>query len=112
MSNSAERVEVTPSGGNVFADLGLPNADELLVKSRLVIRIRQIIEDRRLTQEEAARLVGIDQPKISALMRGRLAGYSTDRLLGFLQRLGDDVDIVLRPSQEAVGHVQVTIAAG
>jgi predicted XRE-type DNA-binding protein len=89
--------EHTVSSGNVFADLGLPNADELLAKSNLVIQITRLIEERGLTQAEAAEVLGVDQPKVSALVRGRLAGFSMERLYRFLNALGSDVDIVVRP---------------
>ena len=89
--------EHTVSSGNVFADLGLPNADELLAKSTLVIQITRLIEARGLTQAEAAEVLGVDQPKVSALVRGRLTGFSMERLCRFLNALGSDVDIVVRP---------------
>ena len=89
--------EHTVSSGNVFADLDLPNADELLAKSNLVIQITRLIEERGLTQAEAAEVLGVDQPKVSALVRGRLAGFSMERLYRFLNALGSDVDIVVRP---------------
>jgi len=76
------------SGGNVFADLGLPNAEERLAKAELARQIDQIIKRKRLTQERAARILGISQPKVSALLRGRLAGFSMDRLLKLLITLG------------------------
>lgn len=88
--------EVTSSTGNVFEDLDLPEADTALAKAKLAAGISRIIEDRHLTQTEAAELLGVDQPKISALARGRLSGFSTERLLRFLNALGQDVDIVIR----------------
>jgi predicted XRE-type DNA-binding protein len=90
-------ISVEESSGNVFADLGLKNPDELLAKAELVQRICDIIAERKLTQVAAAKLLGIDQPKISALMRGKLGGFSTDRLFRFLNALGRDVEIVVRP---------------
>ena len=86
------------SSGNVFADLGLKNPEELLAKAELVQRICDIIAERRLTQVKAAEVLGIDQPKISALMRGKLDGFSTDRLFRFPNALGSDVEIVIRPA--------------
>ncbi len=83
--------------GNVFADLGLPNADELLAKAELAIRITDILRRRRLTQVQAAEILGVDQPKVSALIRGRLAGFSIERLLRFLLLLGADVAITIQP---------------
>ena len=76
------------SSGNVFADLGLPNAEDRLAKAELARKINEIIGKRRLTQVEAAELLGVDQPKISALARGRLEGFSLERLMRFLNVLG------------------------
>ena len=97
-------IAVERSSGNVFADLGLKNAEELLAKAELVQRISDIIAERKLTQVRAAKLLGIDQPKVSALLRGKLDAFSTDRLFRFLNALGRDVEIVIRPArQEGVG---------
>lgn len=81
--------------GNVFADLDLPDADEMLAKAGLASAIQDVIERRGLTQLEAARVMGIDQPKVSKITRGRLKEFSTERLLNLLVRLGVDVDIVI-----------------
>src|SRR5438445_9971070 len=89
------REPIEESSGNVFADLGLKNPEELLAKAELVQRICDIIAERKLTQTRAAAVLGIDQPKISALMRGKLDGFSLDRLFRFLNALGRDVDIVI-----------------
>ena len=83
--------------GNVFSDLGLANADELLAKAELAIRITDILRRRRLTQVQAAEILGVDQPKVSALIRGRIAGFSIERLLRFLLLLGVDVAITIKP---------------
>ena len=79
----AEEIKVQKSSGNVFADLGLANPDELLVKAELARKISKIITQKNITQVEAAELLGIDQPKISALMKGKLSGFSTERLFRF-----------------------------
>ncbi len=102
-------ISVTPSSGNVFADLGLPEPEEELAKAKLASRIRQIVKERRLTQVAAAALIGIDQPKVSALLNGRLANFSSDRLMRLLTALGQDVDIVLRdkPRSRERGVVRV-----
>jgi predicted XRE-type DNA-binding protein len=97
----SEDIKVTRSSGNVFADLGLPDADHLLAKADLAIEISSIIEDRGLTQAEAAEIMGVDQPKVSALVRGRLDGFSMERLYRFLNALGRDVEIVVRPTPES-----------
>lgn len=104
-----EKIEVHSSTGNVFADLGLPNSDELLIKAELVHQISESISARQLTQTEAAEILGVDQPKISALMRGKLSGFSTERLFRFLNALGNNVEIRivanLEPNIQAQTHV-------
>jgi predicted XRE-type DNA-binding protein len=93
-------VSIEESSGNVFADLGLKNPEELLAKAQLVQRVADIISERKLTQARAAKLLGIDQPKVSALLTGKLEGFSTDRLFRFLNALGRDVEIVIRPARK------------
>jgi predicted XRE-type DNA-binding protein len=102
-------ITVTPGSGNVFADLGFAEPGEELAKAKLASRIRQIIKDRRLTQVAAATLMGVDQPKVSALLNGRLANFSSERLMRLLTALGQDVDIVLRakPRNRERGKVRV-----
>lgn len=92
-------VLIEESSGNVFVDLGLKHPEELLAKAELVQRITTIIAERKLTQVRAAKLLGIDQPKVSALLRGKLDGFSTDRLFRFLNALGSNVDIFIRPTR-------------
>lgn len=87
------------SSGNVFADLGFSDADDMLAKADLAIKIAGILRKRRLTQVQAAAVLGVDQPKVSALIRGRLAGFSIERLLRFLLLLGADVSITIKPRQ-------------
>jgi predicted XRE-type DNA-binding protein len=96
--SAADEIEVTQSSGNVFADLGLPDADELYAKSLLSILIARTIRDRGITQTEAARLLGTTQPKISDLFRGRLSGFSLERLFRFLNALGKSVRIQVSES--------------
>ncbi len=93
------QIAVAESSGNVFADLGFEHPEEMLAKAQLVQRICDIIADRKLTQAKAASLLGIDQPKISALMRGKLDGFSIDRLFRFLNALDRDIEIVIRPAR-------------
>jgi predicted XRE-type DNA-binding protein len=102
-------IPVTPSSGNVFADLGLPEPEEELTKAQLASHIRQVIQRRRLNQVAAAALMGIDQPKVSALLNGRLANFSTDRLMRLLTALGQDVEIVVKdkPSSLDKGRIRV-----
>jgi predicted XRE-type DNA-binding protein len=96
----SEEIKVQASSGNVFADLGLANADELLIKAELVRQISNSIDAKSLTQTEAAKLLGIDQPKVSALLNGKLSGFSTERLFKFLNALGSDVEIRVIPTQQ------------
>jgi predicted XRE-type DNA-binding protein len=88
--------EFTPSSGNVFADLKLPHADDLLAKAELAAKIIAEIRHRRLTQAQAAEILGIDQPKISALKQGKLFGFSIERLMRFLLLLGRDIEITVK----------------
>ena len=93
--------------GNVFADLGLADPEEALAKAELARAISAAITERHLTQTEAAVLLGIDQPKVSALMRGRLSGFSIDRLLRLVLALDRDVEVVIKPRTHAGGRVKV-----
>jgi predicted XRE-type DNA-binding protein len=103
MKKAKELIKVTKSSGNVFADLSLPDPENALAKAKLASAICRVIEQRGLTQTQAAKLLGLDQPKISALVRGKLSGFSTDRLLRFLNDLGHEVAIIIRPAKP-VGH--------
>jgi predicted XRE-type DNA-binding protein len=87
--------DVTYSETDVFHELGLANADELLAKAKLAIAIHKTIEARGLNQAQAAQVIGVDQPKVSKIIRGKLTDFSTERLLSFLIRLGSDIDIVV-----------------
>ena len=103
------RITVTPSSGNVFADLGFAEPDEELAKAQLASLIGQVIKKRRLTQAAAAALMGVDQPKVSALLDGRIANFSSERLMRLLTSLGRDIDIIVRrPSGKRVeGRIRV-----
>jgi predicted XRE-type DNA-binding protein len=83
--------------GNVFKDLGIPNAEEHLIKAQLVFKIDEIMKGRRLKQTEAAALLGIEQPDVSKMLRGEFRQFSVERLLRFLVALGYDVEIVVKP---------------
>lgn len=100
-------IEITEGSANVFADLGLPDADELLVKADMAIAITRRIEERGLTQADAARLLRTTQPRISDLRRGRLDRFSIDTLLRLLTRVGIDVELRFTPKQEEVARVRV-----
>jgi predicted XRE-type DNA-binding protein len=96
-----QEISVQASSGNVFADLGLKDSDEMLVKAELARKISSIITKQQITQAKAAELLGIDQPKISALMNGKLSGFSTVRLFRFLNALDRDVEIVVKTKPES-----------
>ena len=100
-------LERDPSTGNVFADLGLAGADEHLIKAGLVVKIDRIIRQRQLTQAATAQLIGIDQPKVSAMLAGQFRGYSVERLMRFLVALGHDVEIVVKPRKRGVAELRV-----
>lgn len=101
------------STDNIFADLGFPNPEEHLAKAKLAVQIIDIIRKRRLSQTTAADILGIDQPKVSALMRGQLKNFSLDRLCRFLNHLDKDVDIVVRdkPRNRTHGETHVVFRA-
>ena len=104
-----EEMKVDSGSGNVFADLGLPNADELFIKAELAHQISELISERKLTQIEAAELLGIDQPKVSALVRGKLSGFSIERLFRFLNTLGSNVEIRIIPNSQSDGQAQTRV---
>lgn len=104
-----DEISEVPSTGNVFADLGLPDAEELLVKSNLAMKINNIIEKRHLSQTQAAAILGIPQPKVSMIQHGKLRGFSLEKLCHLLTLLGRDVDIVVKNrKKDGVGHLRVT----
>ena len=92
-----EDIEFEVASENIFADIGIENADEELTKAELVWEIDHIIKKRKLTQAKAAEMMGINQPKVSALLRRKLSGFSVERLMHFLNLLGQDIDIIVRP---------------
>src|SRR6266853_718236 len=110
MARERNREVVIKSSGNVFADLGLSDAGEKQTRVRLAVAINQIIEARRLSQTVAARLLAINQPKISALVNYRLEGFSVERLMRFLNALDRDVEIVIRkkPRSKRAARIVVT----
>ena len=99
-----DRIPFTVSSGNVFADLGVAEPTEVLLKAELARQISGLIRDRGLRQTAAAKLLGVDQPKVSALLRGRLAGFSIERLVRYLAALGQEVEIVVRPRPPDTGE--------
>lgn len=104
-----EPISVEVGSGNVFADLGFPQPDLALAKAKLVQRIRDVIAQRKLTQAEAAALLGLDQPKVSALVRGRVAGYSLDRLFKFLNLLGQRIEISVRQASAGANSASTCV---
>jgi len=102
--------DYTISSGNVFADLGLPNPEEALAKAELANKIIVLIRKRELTQVQAAKLLGVDQPKVSALLRGNLVGFSLERLMRFLLRLGQDINITVQASPRSRPQARVLVA--
>ncbi len=104
-----QHIEAEQSSGNVFADLGLADPDERLAKADLAIRISELIQGRGLTQTQAAETLGLKQPHVSNLMRGQLDGFSIERLFRLLNRLGQDVRIVVgdKPFSQPLAHTFV-----
>jgi predicted XRE-type DNA-binding protein len=109
MAQKDERPNVVESSGNVFADLELPEADELLAKAKLAKKIGDIIKGRRLSQVQAAEVLGTTQPKVSNLINGRLQGFSMERLLRFLNAFDRDVQIVIKPRSRTRRRARFTV---
>jgi predicted XRE-type DNA-binding protein len=103
-------VEVHQGSGNVFADLGLADAEKLKIKTGLVIEIRKAMRSLGLTQQEAAKRMGITQPKVSDMMRGDFSNLSERKLMDCLTRLGYDIEIKIRPANTEVGHLMLAWA--
>ncbi len=104
MKKKIASIEIEESSGNVFADLKLPRPQECLTKADLAIQINKLIKIRKLTQKEAGILLGLDQPKISALNRGRLSGFSIERLFKLLSILDQDIEIIIKPHRSSEKH--------
>jgi len=103
-------IEVEASSGNVFADLGLPRAAQLKIKSGLVIEITRAVRRLGLTQQEAGRRMGISQAKVSGLLRGDFSNLSECKLMECLNRLGYNIEIRLTPATDAIGHRSLALA--
>lgn len=99
--------EIIEGSGNVFADLGLPEAGDRQTKTRLAMAVNALLKERRLKQTDAAVVLSIPQSKVSALANYRLDYFSVEKLMSFLNALERDVEIVIRPSRDAVGHISV-----
>lgn len=102
-------MDVTPGSGNVFADLGLAQPVERAFKAELATHIQQFMSQKGWTQAQAAAVLGLDQPKISALLRGRLAGFSVERLLGLINRLGHNVEVRIDPEERQPGETSLHV---
>jgi predicted XRE-type DNA-binding protein len=104
-------IEVQRSSGNVYADLGLRDADKLKIKTGLVIEIRKAMRQQGLTQQAAATVMGITQPKVSDMMRGDFTNLSERKLMDCLNRLGYDIEIKIKPTKkQTVGHLMLAVA--
>ena len=109
-SRTVKGVQVQRSSGNVFADLGLADADKLKIKTGLVIEIRKAIQARGLTQHEAAARMGLTQPKVSAMMRGDFSNLSERKLMDCLTQMGYDIEIKIRPAKVDIGQLLLHVA--
>lgn len=98
-TNAEEEPASTSICGNVFADLDLPDPELLLAKAKLCTKISRIVRERKLTQKQAAKIMGLTQPNVSDLLRGRLDGFTLDRLFRCLDALGQEIEIVVRPKR-------------
>ena len=109
----AEEIEFVEGSGNVFDDLGLTNPEERLAKAELLLALKNIIEERGLTQEEVARMCGVDQPTISKALRGRMKSISLERLTHWITCLGSDIEIyVKRRAAAGPGRIVIREAVG
>ncbi len=107
----ARKIEYTESSGNVFADLGLANADELLAKAEMAAKIARLLDARKLTQKALAALLDASQSDVSLLVNHKFGRFSTERLMQFLVRLGQDVEITIRARAKAKGMGRITVKA-
>ena len=102
-------IPVERGSRNVYADLGYPDADAMLIKARLVTEISELLRSKNLTQEEAAQVLGLTQPKVSAMLNGRFRGLSERKLLTCLTRLGRDIQIVIKPASRRRAEGRLTV---
>src|SRR6185503_1985361 len=111
-AKSKKLQKIENGSGNVFADLGFEHAEERLFKAELATRIAQLIEKKGWTQAQTAERTGLDQPKVSRLLRGQLSGFSADRLFAILNRLGHSVEVRISPKERAPekSHTRVMIS--
>jgi predicted XRE-type DNA-binding protein len=105
----SRHIKPEKGSGNVFADLGPPHPEQELLKARLTLQIYRLIKVRGLSQAQAGEILGIQQPRVSALMRNRAGDFSVERLMDFLTALGQDVEITVRPTRNEHGSVSVRV---
>ena len=108
MMKKKRAMKVEAGSGNVFADLGRPDAEDMLLKSQIVVVLHRLIKERKLTQTAAAKLIGIGQPDLSNLLRGRIRGYSAERLMRMLTAFGQDVEITVHPRRKSSEGGRIT----
>jgi predicted XRE-type DNA-binding protein len=106
----AAKIEIETGTGNVYADLGNPDAPAMLAKAQLTARLAQIIEERNLSQREAAEIVGMPQPKLSTVLRGQFRGVSEAKLMDCLRLLGHDVKVTITPTKRKQTQGRYTVA--
>ena len=102
------KIEAHQSSGNVFADLGLPDSEERMLKAGIVVELRRLIKERELTQVKAAKLLGISQPDLSHLLRGDFDDYSAERLMKMLTAFEQDIEIIMKPHRKAGQRGRIT----
>ncbi len=112
MSDTAARPAFERGSGNVFRDLGFERPDDELAKAALIVQVRELVAARRLRQVDTARVLGIPQSKVSVLLSGHSEGFSTERLMRLLNRLDQDIDIVVRPSRSAQRPARIRVVRG
>ena len=105
-----EGIEYEVGSGNVYADLELPDAEKLKIKTGLIIEIMNAMERQGLTQHQAAQIMGLTQPKVSEMMRGKLNLFSERKLMECLNRLGYDIEIKVKPAVHSPGQIQLAFA--
>ncbi len=111
MARKGTDIQVERGSGNVFADLGFPDPDLERFKATLMLQIYRIVKQRKLTQVQAGKVLGIKQPNVSRLMRGSSGSYSVERLIEFLTALGQNVEVVITPTRKKHGEMSVVVAA-
>ena len=109
MNKTSRRIRVEQGSGNVFRDLGFPHPEREQLKADLTLQIYRLIKQRGLTQAEAAEILGIRQPHVSALVRGRSGAFSVERLMQFLTALGQDVQVTVRSTRKRQGELSVVV---